>query len=297
MILHILNGDSTKHVFEQATIKGEIVVWREVFSEGRVKDPINSEALWAFREKELHRLYKVESEEYKQKTIKEIRKINSAYSEINLWFEYDFYCQINMISLISYLHHHIEDLEAKSIHLICVGDEFIKDRRACLTDYSATEYMRLYEAKNLLYPKDFIYCIALYEAFISDNPNNFYQILKETESFQFFKLLKLAYQDLFKENTNSFSLFDQILINSFSMKHENLNNLIRDILLKTERYGFGDLQIMTKIKSLENNILSIEPPRLKEELTSWLSSDFIGNVDRRKWFFDTKLQKFFPYKT
>ena len=37
-ILHILNGDSTRYGFEQTGIEGDIMVWREVLSEGPVEE-------------------------------------------------------------------------------------------------------------------------------------------------------------------------------------------------------------------------------------------------------------------
>jgi hypothetical protein len=35
-ILHVLNGDATLNVFERTSFEGDIMVWREVLSEGPV---------------------------------------------------------------------------------------------------------------------------------------------------------------------------------------------------------------------------------------------------------------------
>jgi hypothetical protein len=45
-ILHILNGDATLSSFEQTGLDGDIMVWREVLSEGPVEENIASGTFW-----------------------------------------------------------------------------------------------------------------------------------------------------------------------------------------------------------------------------------------------------------
>ena len=44
--MHIVNGDSTREILEQSGIEGEIVVWRELLSDGPVSEPVFSDEFW-----------------------------------------------------------------------------------------------------------------------------------------------------------------------------------------------------------------------------------------------------------
>ena len=297
MILHVLNGDSTYYIFKNANIEGDIVIWREVFSEGLVNYPMSSKKLWTVRENELIRLYGINAEEYKSRTIDEISKIGPNYKEIVLWFEYDFYCQINMIATLSYLYNLHLDFNKISCHLICVGSDILHGKMATLSDYPVESYQKLYHEKSALNITDIQYTNRLFEQFTSKNPNDFYTLLENTNSFIFFDLLKSSYRKLFQKDTDDLSEFDQLIQESFYLNHNSLNALVHDILKKSTDFGFGDSQVMTKIKSFQNNIQSINPPRLNMPLSENLSADYIGNVNRRKWFFDAQKQKFFSFKS
>jgi hypothetical protein len=47
--LHILNGDATLPGFEQADIDGDVMIWREVLSEGPVMANVASATFWQQR--------------------------------------------------------------------------------------------------------------------------------------------------------------------------------------------------------------------------------------------------------
>ena len=48
-ILHILNGDSTAYSFKDTGLDGDILVWREVLSQGPLQEDISSAAFWEAR--------------------------------------------------------------------------------------------------------------------------------------------------------------------------------------------------------------------------------------------------------
>ena len=103
--LHILNGDSTVEIFDKTTILGDIVVWREMLCEGVIQNEIGSDAFWKSRYDFFESEFNVNKLEYFDKTIKELIKLEelSNYKEVVLWFEYDLFCQINLIAACSYL--------------------------------------------------------------------------------------------------------------------------------------------------------------------------------------------------
>ena len=98
---HILNGDVLKDRFPQS-IEGQLIVIRECLVDG----PVNNDSLEAFYKTRSHFLnihYEDTSiKDYYAKVVSEFNKIKSIPndSEINLWFEDDLFCQVNLWFII-----------------------------------------------------------------------------------------------------------------------------------------------------------------------------------------------------
>lgn len=106
MKLNILNGDALKDFFKRfKNHDGEdIISFNECLIDGEVHKDIFSEEFFSIRESFLVKNYHVSPEEYKEKSIREIRPLfNKQYKEIDLWFDFDMFCQINMLTILSYL--------------------------------------------------------------------------------------------------------------------------------------------------------------------------------------------------
>ncbi|MET0635839.1 MAG: DUF1835 domain-containing protein [Chitinophagaceae bacterium] len=98
MVYNILNGDSLAYSFPDTKIEGNIVVIREALIDGELSGD-NLHDFWQSRAKYLN----ITETEYNNSVVKELEKIMNApdNSELNLWFEYDLFCQVNMWFVIS----------------------------------------------------------------------------------------------------------------------------------------------------------------------------------------------------
>ncbi|MCA1589114.1 MAG: DUF1835 domain-containing protein [Acidobacteria bacterium] len=94
MKYHVLPGDAYVETFRETNLKGEIIVCREALIEGPVEVE-NLEEFWLEREK----YFAVADTEYNfgEKVKAEFEKLRSLpeNSEVNLWFEYELFCQAN----------------------------------------------------------------------------------------------------------------------------------------------------------------------------------------------------------
>ncbi len=68
-ILHVLNGDSTLNGFQQTGLDGDIMVWREVFSQGPLEEDISSAHFWRNREEWLAKTFGEKPEGYQRKVL------------------------------------------------------------------------------------------------------------------------------------------------------------------------------------------------------------------------------------
>ena len=117
--LHILNGDATNFKFQQTGLPGDVIVWREVLSEGPADKIETYHDFFYNRSKWIRSTYNTDFTDYNQKVIYEFNKIKNCvrYDEVILWFEYDLFCQINLIFLLDYLNK--RKLTNTVISLIC----------------------------------------------------------------------------------------------------------------------------------------------------------------------------------
>lgn len=116
--LHITNGNSLTNYLKELDIVGEVLTWQEMLCEGPTIIDIDSETFKNTRKAFLNTVYDIEvnEEEYDD----ELNKLNHTknYTEIVLWFEYDLFCHINMIAVISL----IQQKQIKlPLYLVCSG--------------------------------------------------------------------------------------------------------------------------------------------------------------------------------
>jgi hypothetical protein len=100
MKVHILNGDCL-----QSTLQAEnALIMREMLIEGPLKTD-SFEAFYCQRADYLAKTYGIPLEEYDKKTVTEFEKMQQIpdHSEVNLWFDYDLFCFVNLLFVIQLL--------------------------------------------------------------------------------------------------------------------------------------------------------------------------------------------------
>lgn len=104
MIYHVLPGDSLDETFENTNLEGEMIVCRECLIEGDLSAE-NLEEFWKVRENYLTKEFPQEESFYAENVRGEFEKLLavSPGDEINLWFEYELFCQTNLWFCLSLL--------------------------------------------------------------------------------------------------------------------------------------------------------------------------------------------------
>ncbi len=97
MEMHVLPGDSLVETFEATKIGGEVIVFRECLIDGDVFAE-TLEDFWEIRASYLDDAFPDPDKSYNSHAKPEFEKIlNAAESAtINLWFEYELFCQVNL---------------------------------------------------------------------------------------------------------------------------------------------------------------------------------------------------------
>lgn len=255
-ILHILNGDSTAESFNKANITGDIMVWREILSEGPVLPDINSVEFWNERENFICSEYNDTSERYMEIVIGELNKLNNInkFDEIVLWFEHDLFCQINLIFLINYIHNKEFTGNLSVVNI----DDFFKPGFKGIGELRSENYITLYEKRFNLNIEDIETATEAWEVYSSSNPS----LLNDISEINFGNLKYLnnaleSHKQRFPFIENGLNKIQSDLLSIIIQKKQTLNEVVIAYLRSDFIYGIGDSQVINYIKSLSPEIVYI----------------------------------------
>ncbi|MEQ1923719.1 MAG: DUF1835 domain-containing protein, partial [Pyrinomonadaceae bacterium] len=104
MIYHVLPGDAQVEEFKKTGIEGELIVCREVFVSGPI-DAETAEEFWDERAKFILAEYGEDEIVYHETVADELTKLADVNEddEVDLWFEYELFCSVNMWCCLSLL--------------------------------------------------------------------------------------------------------------------------------------------------------------------------------------------------
>ncbi len=258
--IHVLNGDSTVKILEKSEIKGDIVVWREILCEGPLHKNVGSDEFWLNRYSYFEDELGISKLEYFDKTIKEIVKIEdlSGYNNVVLWFEFDLFCQVNLLALCTYLLGNY--VKKAKYYLVCTGYKKGEQELQSLSDYSPLEFKTLFENKIALSKSNLEFAKNCWNIYVEND-------LNKLKSFDFNKNLKFQYLQLaMDQHLNRFPTengLNQIENKILEIINSNLfskNEIVNALLIWQQNetvYGFGDLQYFQYLKKL-NTYFSIK---------------------------------------
>ncbi|MEP0134045.1 MAG: DUF1835 domain-containing protein [Eudoraea sp.] len=299
--LHITNGDSFTQKLKSLKLKGEIITWREMLCEGKTETNVGSESFWKTRFDFLHKNYKVSKTWFVEKTLKEYRSLcnHKQQDQIVLWFEYDLFCQINMLAVLSWLKKHRRYAE---IYLVCSGDEDETNRLYRLNDLSDEQLLNSYENKVKLSQNDIEYADYVWQLYCSDNPIRLENLI-DFDNYQFDYLsdaikVHLRRFPTIKNGLNE--LENRILEFSLQQKPKSKKELLSSLIQNQGFYGFGDTQYERVISNLRPLFSTFNPVRLtkkgKEILegkTNYYSQirdneDYLGGALKYNFLYNTE---------
>lgn len=301
--LHVLNGDATLHQFERAGMKGEKMIWREVLSEGRVPETIGAEAFWEVRSSFFESFFEVEEEKYHQLTVEEFEKVESFsdYEEITLWFEYDLFCQLNLMALLSWFAG--QHLDKAKLSLVCVGIVPGYKDLVGLGEIDPELFPQLFEERQRLSRKDLDFAQKFWAVFSSDNPTSLLSLAdSHAAQFPYLPAAVKAHLQRFPSVNNGLNIIEDRMMRIVHSGIRDRNKIVGQILSEDTHYGFGDWQYFVYLKNLypllqDEDGLSVNSLGQKvldgeEDFIKWAKHDYYwGGVHYKAFRWDEKNKK------
>ncbi|MGE7664791.1 hypothetical protein ACQKMN_03650 [Ureibacillus composti] len=211
-VLHLLNGESMLHVFNTSHfLKGETLIpFNEAMCYGKTSSDIFSPLFNKIRAS----IHQVTVDEYKERTLKHLEPLFlKNFNRIELWFDFDMFCQINLLTVLGWLD---QEHHKCSIKLHLVDDQFKP-----IEEYSLTS-----EGYYLMYK----------------------QVMVDRKMPSTIELSPLRkginwYLSYLKKDSE---LMEYILLNINTTENELLLGLLNEF----KHYGLGDTQYLEIIRDL-----------------------------------------------
>jgi hypothetical protein len=252
-ILHILNGDSTAYGFAETGLEGDVLVWREVLSEGPLEENITSGSFWSGRSEWIGETFNDIHENYQESVLGQLAKLSDPYHEINLWFEFDLHCQVNLLGVMNYLKQKT-DLSAPAIYLISPADYPGKEDFRGMGELNGEELEYLFDNTRLqLNEMDFLVAGDAWRVYVSRNAEQLMHYLNQTEFWGNLHNLKPALAAHLKRlyvNEKGLNYIEQKLLDIFNYGYSTWPEIL-SVFWQTEKiYGMGDLEVDIYLKRL-----------------------------------------------
>jgi hypothetical protein len=264
-LLHITNGDSFTERLQTLPLNGDIITWREMLCEGKTLSAVGSESFWKTRFEFLNKNYKVSKSWFVEKTLKEYRSLcnHKQQEQIVLWFEYDLFCQVNMLAVLSWLKTHRRHAE---ISLVCSGKEDETDKLYALNELSDDKLVSLYENRTILSQNDLEYADYVWQLYCSDNPIRL-ENLSDYKNYQFDYLsdaIKVHLQRFPSIKNGLNGVENHILNLAVQEKPKTRKEFLGQILSNQGFHGFGDTQYNRVLSTMKPLFSSLSPVRLSK---------------------------------
>jgi len=247
--LHITNGSSLTERLKVLQFKGEFLTWHEMLCEGPTTLNIDSEEFINTREAFLGEFYNIE---YKRDELKsELDKFNHLenYDEIILWFEYDLFCHINLIAVISLL---LQKNVKTPLKLVCSGRIDGEKGLKGLPELKSFQLKKHYKNRITLKDSDLKLAKTCWDIYNSDNHNDFKPLIVTSSSFEYLTNCLKAHLKRFPDTRSGLGTLEFNILKLIKNNNiKSLHHLLGYALNYQGYYGFGDIQLQRLIKRLE----------------------------------------------
>jgi hypothetical protein len=247
--LHITNGSSLTNYLNDLDFKGVFFTWHEMLCEGPTSVDLTSDEFLTKRKLFFKSVYNLEIDEAKfNEEFSKLDGANTKYDEIVLWFEYDLFCHINLIAVLSLL----EKL-AISLPISLVSSGWVENdtQLKALSQLNQEQLFKHYKNRQKLTPEDIELGSTLWKIYNGKDHNLFLPYITKKSNFRYLSNCLKAHIKRFpdsKTGLNDLEYNTLKLIEKHEIKSEH--QLLGYVLNYQGYYGYGDIQIKRMLSLL-----------------------------------------------
>lgn len=265
-MLHIVNGDSVGNKLKQGVVDGEVLVWREIYTEGPVFADDTAPELHNARADDLERsmgiprLDYVQGCEYQEQRLARFRD----YDEVVLWFEHDLFDQTMLCCLLHWFSR--QPHGRTKLSLLCIGSFPGKPDFRGLGELSVQQMQTLSGTWQPISREELELGAAVWEAYCAPDPLTLTQLLDgDTSKLPFVRDAFRFHLSRFPSVANGLGIVEQWTLERVNDGVSDRMDLFREISVRTTWLGMGDTQfwsILRRLSQGRNPLLNEEENRI-----------------------------------
>ena len=241
--LHITNGTSLTHYLEQLDICNtqNTITWQETLCVGPTVENLDSKEFIKTRKVFFKSFYDIKLSS--KEITKEFNKLNdvNGFTEIVLWFEYDLFCHINMVAVISLLKQKNISLP---IYLVCSGRVNGEKGLKGLSELKPKQLAEHYNKKIKLSSDDIALAKHIWRIYCGKDHNLLLPLILKESSFKYINNCLLAHIKRFPDTRSGISTLEYNVLKLIKEnKITSKRHLLGYALHYQGYYGYGDLQL------------------------------------------------------
>jgi hypothetical protein len=239
MLLHVLNGDSTRITIEQSGVPGEFLVWPDILYEGPTPLALGDEwvrtrAAYLQSESDPSRDILGEYREHDAKL-----ESFANYDELVFWFEHDLFDQLLLIRHLWWL----GVRAVRKVSLVCI------DRY--LGSLPADAFPPLFEARRPITEAQVTLGSRAWEAFCSSDPTALLSFTTAVSpELPFLAGALLRYLEEFPSSTNGLTRTEAEILRALGNGPQTPEQVFRSVAAHEERIFMGDSSFWDIVRRL-----------------------------------------------
>ena len=248
--LHITIADSLADNILELSLKGEIVVWREMLCEGPTTFELGTPEFIKLRTNFLSDKYEVSPKDYQVHFLNDLEKLTQLknYEEVILWFEFDLFSHINMLAAISHL---MENGLNVPVYLVCSKKLQGEKEFSPLSRLPLKILLKHYEQRIRLDQDDLEMANLMWQLYNGENPQKLKNLIKIKTNFEYLSSCIRAHIERFPNAITGLNTLEKNILKLISIQNiTSMNQLLGYSLEYQGYYGYVDKQIQRVINKL-----------------------------------------------
>lgn len=246
--LHITNGSILTDYLTALQYDGDYLTWQEMLCEGPTVEAVGSDHFFNLRKEFLSDFYDIEIIEETFKGELDILNHTQQFQEIILWFEYDLFCHINLIAVISLLK---QRKNTCPLFLVCSGRVKGEKEFKGLAELKPEQIHDHFKNRIALSEADLDLMVSLWHIYCGNDHNLFKPFIVQKSSFPYLSNCLKAHLQRFPDSITGLSTLEYHTLQMI-MAHDvkSRRHLLGYILNFQGYYGYSDMQLSRMIDGL-----------------------------------------------
>jgi hypothetical protein len=245
-MIHLVAGESALGTLKQTSVPGDKFSIDDILMEGPAIDGLRTESSWKTRADYLERYHSMSASEYLSGKAERGRILveSLAHDEIVLWFEFDLFCQANLLYYLDW--YASREVAPTRLSLICPESFPARPGFRGLGELHAPELESLFPQRADVTPEQKAVAKRAWEAFTNPDPRVIEQFIEsDSSALPLVAPALRSHLDRFPSVANGLGIVSQKILETVSTQPMPFRTLFPTLVGTPQvfRHGMGDQQL------------------------------------------------------